>query len=316
MLLAAACRPGAAGGDAVVERFDASLALLPDGSLVVHESLVVRFGPAPADDFERRTPVLRHDGISDVRASLDGRELPAGDAPGHVSIGRGPGLDVRWRFERPLSGSHQLNLRYRAAGVVWLSGARGRVNWRAIPPGRSYPIESAVVRLTLPPGAVVLDQPWVEEAGWDVRALPEGLSAARRGLQAGDAATIGVEFTADTMIAGEPAWQHYALRAADLVPAFISAGLFMVVVAVGILIMMRVQFPRVSGAASDAEHRAAAARGLQVGGAVVVLFGLAAGVAVYFTLMPYGHWILAVPGGIVIAGLILIPGGRLIDGRG
>jgi hypothetical protein len=110
--------------------------------------------------------------------------------------------------------------------------------------------------MTIPPGAILLDDPWVEEADWQVKRLPMGLEA-HGAIRNGETATPGATFTIDTMTAGEPSWQYYQGRSRDLIPAFISGGLFLLVIGAGVVAMVRMKYPelRVSaGRRGSARH--------------------------------------------------------------
>ena len=191
--VAAACR--AAAPDQTVERMDVALTVLTDGSIEVEERLVVRFGATPSSEFHRYTPVWRHDGVFGIDAQMDGATFAPGDGAGRLQVRPGGALDVRWSFAPVSSATHLFLLRYRAANAVEISGIRGTVSWRVLPAGRGFDAQSVRVSLSLPPGAVLLQDPWVEEAGWTVQREPAGLTAARTGVSRDESATAGVEFT-------------------------------------------------------------------------------------------------------------------------
>jgi len=223
---------------------DMALTMLVDGSLQVDERIAARSDDPTATTFHRRTPVWRHDGVFDVQATMDGRTFPSGPGAGYVQVGKGPMLDVTWTFEPVPTGTHEFGLSYRAAGVVSLSGIRGTISWLALPADRDFDVADARVTVTLPTGAVLLQDPWVEEPGWQVARLPNGMTAAKSHVARTEPATLGIEFTVDRMAASTPQWQTDKNLTDEFVPAFVSAGLFILVVAWGVLWMVRVKFPR------------------------------------------------------------------------
>lgn len=227
----------------IVERLDVMLQLLVDGSVEVVETMQVRFGGTPVTSFRRYQPAVRHDGVFAVSGALDGQEFPPGDVAGHLRVGKGPALDVTWLLPPVSAGTHTLRLTYRAANAIEVSGIRGTLAWRVFDARRDYDLESAHVTAVVPPGAILLEDPWVMEAGWTVERRPNGFAASRSGIGGAESATAGVTFTIDTMAAGEPAWQYNRRRARDLMPAFVSAGLFLAVVGAGIVAMLRVKYP-------------------------------------------------------------------------
>ena len=235
-----ACAPARA--DLSVERLDVALRVLVDGSLEVEERLRVRFGALPSSEFTRAIRTTRHDGIFAVSGSMDGVAFPRGVEAGRLQVHEGETLDARWTFPPVASATHAFVLNYRAANVVEVSGIRGTVDWEVLAP-RQYDVDLAEITLILPRGTVLLDDPWVQEAGWIVTRRPDGLSASRHGISRTESATAGAVFTIDTMAAGEPAWQYHARRARDLMPAFVSSGLFLLVIGAGVIGMMRLKFP-------------------------------------------------------------------------
>jgi hypothetical protein len=174
---------------------------------------------------------------------MDGAAFPPGDGPGRAQIGRGPALDVRWTFPAASDASHLFILRYRAANAVEVSGIRGTSSWRLLPGRRNFDVEAASATLTLPESVALLGDPWVEEAGWAVTREPRGLTAAKSPVVRGESATLGVSFTIDTLAVAEPLWQFQRGRAREFAPAFVAAGLFLVVVAFGVVGMVRLKHP-------------------------------------------------------------------------
>ena len=238
--LLTACQSSSEG--IVAERLQAVLTILADGSIDVEEQWRVRFDSDAATVFARSTPVSRHDGAFAVEGTMDGRPSAKGREPGQLRVSKGPSLDARWTLPPRPAGTHSFVLRYRTAGAVEVSGIRGIVSSRVLAP-RGYDIESAEITLKLPAGAVFLGDPWVEEAGWTVERRLDEVFASRRNVARDEWATIGATFTIDTMAASEPAWQYHERRARDLMPAFLSAGLFLAVIGAGVIGMLRLKHP-------------------------------------------------------------------------
>jgi hypothetical protein len=242
LLLSTACGPGRA--PVVVDRMDVTLTVLIDGSVQADERLSTHVDGARVSTIRRRTPVFQHDGVFDVSATMDGKSVARGSGPGHVQIGNGPDLDVRWTFDPAAGGAHVFGLTYRAANAVGLNDVRGSLAWLVLPARRDFEVGQMSVTLTLPDSAVLLADPWVEEPGWTVTRLPHGMRAERTNVPRGAGATVGVEFSTDGLAASTPRWQSDFDLREQFIPAFISAGLFILVVAAGILWMLRLKFPR------------------------------------------------------------------------
>ena len=326
LLLLAGCAPAPAG--VAVETMDVAVTVLDDGSARVEERLVVNAGDRPATGtvIRRRSPVWRHDGTADIAATLDGATLAVGDAPGQLRVQPGAALDAQVILTpAPASPSRDrrrvLTLSYRALNVVAISGIRGTVSWLALPAARDFDVAVATVTLTLPATAILLQDPWVEEAGWTVTREPHGLRASRSGIARGESATAGVEFTIDRMNLTEPAWQVDIDRASEFMPAFVSAGLFILVTGVGILAMLRLKFPKSATGALDRE-RVAAARDLRTTAWIVIVTGLGAWVFVASALDRFGIWPMAVPVSMILVGVLFLAAAarvlyfaRVQDGR-
>jgi hypothetical protein len=310
-MAAAAC--GTQPSGVSVERMDALLTVLPDGAVQAEERLTVRFGDRPVTEFRRHTPVWRHDGASVMSATMDGAAVARGDGPGRMQVGPGRALDVRWTFAPAADTSHTFTVTYRAANAIGISGIRGTVSWRALAP-RDYDVSAVTVTLALPESAVLLQDPWVEEAGWDVFRLPHGLTAKKATVSRGESATAGAEFTVDAMNLATPLWQYHADRADEFLLAFVSAGLFILVIGAGVLAMLRLKHPPTPDARSDPEL-AAAARDLRRTAWVVLIAGVAAWVGVAITLQNFGIWPLAIPASMLIVAAMFFVGAAYFTRR-
>lgn len=241
LVAAPACGPGR--HDVTIERMDVALTVLVDGSIQVEERMAARFGTSPVSTFRRRTPVWRHDGVFDVSAAMDGASFTPGRGAGHLQVGKGPDLDVQWTFAPASDSLHTFVLDYRAANAVAISGIRGTVSWLVLPARRAFEVSAAGVTLTLPDAAVLLQDPWVEEAGWQVARLPHGLTAKRAAVPSAESETVGIEFTVDRMAVSTPQWQSDEEFLAEFIPAFVAAAVFILIVAVGAVWMVRFKYP-------------------------------------------------------------------------
>jgi hypothetical protein len=338
LLLAAGCTGPDRG--VRVNRLNAVLTVLAEGSLGVEETFDVEFLTDGISRFHRRELAWRHDGVSAVSGTMDGREFPAGTGTGQLTIGPGPDLDATWNFDAGATRKRTFTLKYRAAGAVEVSGIRGLVSWRVRNDYADIP--DATFTMTIPPGAILLEDPWVDEADWQVKRLPNGLEA-HGALRGGETATPGATFTIDTMTAGEPSWQYYQRRSRDLIPAFISGGLFLLVIGAGVVGMVRMKYsqspvrptggeapdlapdleraiasgkyngevlPRLIAAGLLDSERMQVARDLRRAAIATFLFGAASWVFTSMTLAHLGPWPLAIPIGILVSGVIFEVAGR------
>ena len=273
---------------------DVVLTVARDGSLQVQETIQVDID-RPITSFRRRSPAVHHDGITDVRATLDGADVPASSTD-H--------LDVTWTFPS-MTGSHTFGLSYRAVGAVRVSGIRGRVSWLAMPADRSFDIGTMNVQIALPERVVQLGDPWVMEAGWTVAREPLGMRATRTGVPAGEPVHVGAEFTIDTLSLAQPAWQYHEDRAEEFKLAFLSAGGFLLVVAAGILVMIRVRLASLEPDAREAE-RITTTRGLRITAIVTLGASVIGWVLVRQTLGTFGPWPYTMPICTLLSGALFL----------
>jgi hypothetical protein len=171
-------------------------------------------------------------------------------------------------------------------------------------------IQDAVVRLALPDASMFLEMPGVAEAGWHVEQGTRTMVATRAGLPASAQASVVAEFSIEGLTMPRPVWQFQQARASEFTPAFISAGLFILVVGFGVVAMMWFRFR--SGAtpiASDAERRidrARAVRDLRRSGYVALMVGAVATGATAWLPGGFGPWSYAVAASVVANGIIFI----------
>jgi hypothetical protein len=301
----AGCREQPAASVPVVS-LDAELRLQPDGSIIVTEQWQLPPGPQPAS-LVRRLTTVRHDGVTDVTATAEDPQL---QYAGQVETSPG-GTRVVWQFgDVP---ARRLRLSYRARGATYVSGLRGRIAFEVLAPGHGLAIERAQIDLLYPERSIVMADPWVEEAGWQVERLPAGVRATRVAVPPSEPVTIGGEFSIDGLGLAEPAWQYHGARAKEFMPAFVSAGLFLVVVGAGVVGMVRLRHPARLPAEADPE-RPEVARGLRTSGLVTIAAALAGVPLVAATLSTYGPWPYCLPAGTFIAGLMFLWMSRRLRG--
>ena len=117
--------------------------------------------------------------------------------------------NVSWFFPPLVGGeSTTFRLQYRAPGAIRTGDDGQRLNWIAVFPDREVPVETASVRLELPPGIA-----WQEVAveGGRVRILADGaVRLAHEGpVEPQQAWEIGLTMPAGATSAPKPMWQSY-----------------------------------------------------------------------------------------------------------
>jgi hypothetical protein len=189
------------------DRFDVDLAVQPDGSLIVTETVDFLFEGGPFSYVFRDLTFSEIDGIDRLQASMDGEVLPQGTGPGQVEIQAGDPLQVTWHLPPTSDATHSFGLTYRVQGALRQLDDADALIWRAIPEEHDYEIASSAVTLSYPPSTALIAEPRVR----DHRAAVES-SAGQSTFQVQD---IGVDeelvvearFTPGSLLSAPPAWQ-------------------------------------------------------------------------------------------------------------
>jgi len=232
------------------DRLDVSLTLEPDGALHVEETITFRFTDRTFREVERRVPIRRVDGLTQIEALMDGVVVPDGTDAGEARIRQGRReLRVLWHFARTTDVSHQFTLRYRAANVLFLDSGRASLAWHVLPTRHRYGISQAEVRWTVPSGAISNAGPALEAEGWTwTREQGDGASevwvARKSNLAVDETAILTDEFDAASLAVTTPQWQFDEDRAHHFAPAFLVGAGVILVMGGGIILMTLVRYPR------------------------------------------------------------------------
>ena len=308
MLTLAAC--GRQGGDAAVQQFESRVALRAGGAVDIEEILTITPG-AVAGRVVHRGVADRHDGVSNVTATIDGRAVAMGDGPDQVRIAPGLALDATWPAPSASTSVRSLGLHYQATGTVHVAGLRGTFTWRALPARRAFSVGAARIVLSLPAGTTTISDIHMAEPGWTVTRTGDDTVAEKTNVGVDEPATIVAQFAVEAGSIARPVWQENMERGQLLVPAFISGGLFILVVGLGVLVMVRLQSPGWSAA-----ERETARTGLLKGGLVISVFGVLTALVFPSLLGHYGRAPMAIPISIVLVGLMLLASPGLVVGQG
>ncbi|HSF99541.1 MAG TPA: DUF2207 domain-containing protein [Vicinamibacterales bacterium] len=320
--------------------YEVHLRLRADGSVRVEERAEVRFAEGEPQRFALEIPVTRIDDVAgDLAVSVD---ESAGE-PFAVWSSATPGGGVAWTGRGTAASTRVFTLAYEARGVLAVSGARGVFIWPAVPAGPDV-VERARVRLEWPEGSVPMQGPAVASDGWSASADATSVTFTAGNVPREAPPSVYVDLVLGDVTVAEPRWQADQLRARQLTPAFLAAGMFMVVVAAGILLMVRIQHPafRPTGDAAAAgvadelvrmcaafsawgsprsaaealvsaglvdPDRLAVGRGLRLSGFVIVVVGLIAALVARFVFDSLGTALFAVPAGLVVGGVMLLARG-------
>ena len=279
-------------GERLVERLEVRLALLPDGSLDVHEIWLVEVDPSTPSTFTRKLPREHHDGLSGLQPTPPA-QVEQGKAPS-VSWAIGPGWGA---------GVQSLSVRYVAANALALGPGRARVSWPLLLPSHRWRIKQAYLHFESPPGVTPATPGGIAEPGWRVTEQSTGVQAIRANVGPGEPVTVSFEFSRDALKLEEPRWQFLMERAEEFKPAFASAAAFILIVGLAVLGLIRVLV-------SD-QARGAARHGLRTAGIVFLLIGPVLAVVVRLTLDAFGPWAQSVPASVAVVGLMFLIAGSV-----
>jgi hypothetical protein len=309
-LILAGCR--AASGTLPVDRFDARLRVDPAGSVHVQETFGLSV-PASGGRFSRKIGAARTDGVAFVSSSVDGRTLaPGGDGAVRLEVTGGDGLEAVWTFGADVAGERELSFSYRADGAVAVQGRRGTLRQTVLAPARLFTVGRARIGVSVAPGLHVFEGTGIAEAGWTVSRTADGILAERADVAVDEAATVVVEMAIDPARVAEPVWQRDAEWGGQLVPAFISGGLFILTIGAGVLWIIRFQYSARGGRRLDDTARAAVHAGLRTTGYVAMALAAVLALITWLALSRFGAWPLAVPLSVFLVGFVFVSVSRRI----
>jgi hypothetical protein len=307
----AVCRP-APLDQFHVDNVSVAVVVRETGAAEVHETQTVTFTNASVPSFERVVALDYADRASFVSAAVDGRAIAVDAASGdRISVHGDAPLRVVWTLAPGPRTTHVFELRYVAEGAVALQGARGRMALGVIPARRPTAVDLVTVSFMLADGLHLFDGSGVAEAGWTLERTPNGIAGTKRGLAPAEGVTLIAQTSADPAVLRQPQWQKDADWAEQFSAAFVAGGAFILVVGIGILIIIRLRYPRRGSARAAHEpnderpgDRDVVRRGLWIGGWVSVALAVACAAVVQWTLPHGGPWPQAVPVSILLVGLL------------
>lgn len=301
---ACAARPPATTG--TVTAIDIRGVVGPDGRLDVVERIDV----APVADAVRFTRTVRTpfaDAAVFASAVVDGQSVLPGDGRFDV-VDDGSAFSATWQVA-PVQAPVALQLNYAIASAVGVRQPRGRLEWPVLEAARDFAVDQVTVTLDVPQGSHVYDGTGMAEAGWQIEVADGRITARRANVPANEAATFLAVFDVDRAQVRQGEWEWNLDRREQYRFALISAGLFILVVGIGILVQMRVQYPPVRGDAAvearDAARvdRVMLSRGLWVSAAAGLGVAVCAAAAAHRWLPGLGAELQAIPGSIALVAM-------------
>lgn len=324
MLIVAATACGRAPAPAVatgtIDTFDVHVAVRADGGLDVRETLRVT-PDAGAIDVRRTIASRTADAVEFGAASIDGEELTPATTGLAVDGGGAAPLVVSWRRESVV-GPSTLELTYAVASAVGVRRPRGELVWPVLDGRHGVAVGVVTIALDVPDGSPIYEGTGMAEAGWTVDIADRQVIARRHGVAAGESATLLAVFDVDRTVVRRGEWEWNLDRQEQYGLALVSGGLFILVIGVGILVLLRVQYPPAPSSAT-ADVRAAAratrqmlSRGLVTSALVTLAFTVAFAIAAAVWLAGLGPALQAIPASsAAVALMFLVAAWRYGRGR-
>jgi hypothetical protein len=318
MLAGAACarRPPHVG---TLDRLDVALEVRPDGSVDVREDLTAGTGIPAGAALDRSIEPVEADSVALVSTSLDGA-FSEGRPDGVTVDAPGARMAVHWQVPADRTRAHTLTIRYKAFNALRVldESSRASLRWLALSPDRGYDIAASRLTLVLPSGVRIYEGTGIGEAGWTVERTTTGITATRASVPDADAAFVFAEFDLLRATMAESAWQVREHRQENLLPAYVSAALFMFVIGAGALFILRKQYPRRQpGAPADAAHaprpdpeKLMVARNLRITAWVGGVVAIACGIVAFMAFREWGDWLQLIPGSMLIVGAVFLVAAR------
>jgi hypothetical protein len=207
-------RPSLAEKNYLAERFDVTIAVHPDGTLHITETIVFRFTGGPFTYVFRELAFNNLDEIDNIQASLDGQVLGQGTQLGQVEIITGKPTNITWHFVPTQDSVHSFTLTYRVKGAIRQDDAADTLIWRAIPAQHEYTINSGIICLDYPSGILPLAAPSISETGAGLETGPTGATFTLNNVDADTPVDVTASFPSRSLVSQPPAWQADQLQQA------------------------------------------------------------------------------------------------------
>jgi hypothetical protein len=297
------CRaaPSLAGS---VDRLDVTVEPTVDGHLVVRETYTLQPDRQGVMRFERTAETDEADGLELTSATAGGVSLVPG-AEFDVDAGERR-VRVRYAPTGPVSGSRQLTLAFKAVSAVAVTAPRATLSWPVLGPGRGFDVASVRAVLLLPTDSHIYPGTGIAEAGWVVDRTREGIVATRAPVSRDEAARLVAALDFVRSGVRDPVWERNRDRQRQFWPALVAGALFFIVIGIGVLVILRLQYPRRRQGVPlerESDERALVTRGLYVSGLVGAGMAVVGAGVSYLTLGFLGMWAQLIPASMLVVSL-------------
>jgi hypothetical protein len=292
-----------------VESMDVHINVRADGGLDVRETLRL----VPAGNRIELARVVQSpyaDAVSYRAASVDGQVVEP-DAGGLVVEGDSQRLVAQWRRDSEATPTI-LSLEYDVTAAIGVRRPRGQLEWPVLAAGRGFDVGPMTITLDVPAGAHIYEGTGMAEEGWIVEVASGRITARRERVSAGESATLLAAFDVDRSRVRQGEWEWNLDRQEQYRFALIAAGLFILVVGVGILAQLRVQYPPARADAPDEARRASRSdrqmlsRGLRLSAVVGFVVAAVSAFAADYWLSGLGPALQLIPGSIAFVSVLFL----------
>jgi hypothetical protein len=228
------------------DRFDATVRVLPDGTLDVTETVVFRFEDGTFKEVFREIPARGTDGIEIVRAGIEGETLPFGTESGTVEVRQRNGrVRVVWRFRSVEQVTRTFVLNYRVKGAVRQENGADLLVWRGTPGEHGYAIAESTIRFELPVGPTT--PPGVttrKTQSFEISRTGNTVEVTAARIGENGWIDTSLRLPAGSVLAAAPAWQQRAARISAQAGGWVAASATVVVAGLLLLVAWRQSYDR------------------------------------------------------------------------
>jgi hypothetical protein len=228
------------------DRFDATVRVLPDGTLDVTETVVFRFEDGTFKEVFREIPARRTDGIEVVRAGMEGETLPFGTESGTVEVRQRDGrVRVVWRFRPVEQVTRTFVLNYRVKGAMRRENGADLLVWRGTPGEHGYAIAESTIRFELPVGPTTPAGVTTRKTqSFEISRTGNTVEVTATGIGENGWIDTSLQMPEGSVLAGAPAWQQRAARIDAQAGGWTAASATVVVAGLLLLVAWRQGYDR------------------------------------------------------------------------
>ncbi len=207
------------------DRFESAVVIEDEGAILVTETIEFNFVGGPFTFVFRELPLGNTDGISIVRASVDGVVYPVGEDAGQVEIERGDPMRITWHFEPMSNVARSVQLVYRMEGVVRPENGTDALHWQPLPDSYDYAIGESETTITYPASATLIGEPMIEAGTATIEQSADQVTFTTQRLEPDTPLVVSMQFAEGSLISAPPAWFVQEQINAEHLPYWVGAAL-------------------------------------------------------------------------------------------